>query len=225
MSLDRRDFVGRVAASALLAGFPLPIDASVRALSESRPTSAEEWDLSWVRRVSGKYRAVFDVPEIDSGYGVWRASIWGKQYMDVLGAKPNELSAVLVLRHHGIELAMQQAYWDKYAIGKEKNVLNPITQQGTDRNPALLSSSRNEVPAMFDDAALDKFIGRGGIALACSLAFQDVIELIQKKENASEADARKQAMGFLVPGVILQPSGVFAALHAQDAGCKYIRAS
>ena len=225
MPLDRRDFVGRVAAGALLAGLPLPIDASVRALSQTRTTSAEEWDLSWVKRLTGKYRAIFDVPEIDSGYGVWRASIWGTQYMEVLGAKPNELSTVLVLRHNGIQLAMQQAYWDKYGIGKEKNVLHPVTQQGTDRNPALLSSTRNEVPAMFDDAALDKFIGRGGIALACNLALQDVVEAIQKRDNLSEADARKQAIGFMVPGVVLQPSGVFAALHAQDAGCKYIRAS
>jgi hypothetical protein len=225
MTLDRRDFVGRVAASALLAGLPLPIDASVRALSQSRSTTAEEWDLSWVKRVTGKYREIFDVPEIDSGYGVWRASIWGQQYIEVLGAKPNEISSVLVLRHNGIQLAMQQAYWDKYAIGKEKNVLHPVTQQGTDRNPALLSSTRSEVPAMFDDAALDKFIGRGGIVLACNLALQDVVEAIQKKDNESEADARKQAIGFLVPGVVLQPSGVFAALHAQEAGCKYIRAS
>lgn len=225
MSLDRRDFVGRLAAGALLATVPAPVDASVRFLSQSAPQNAEEWDLSWVKRLTGKYRAIFDVPEIDSGYGVWRASIWGRQYQEVLGAKPNELSPVLVLRHNGIALAMQQAYWDKYAIGKEKNVLHPVTQQGTDRNPALLSSSRNEVPAMFDDAALDKFIARGGIALACNLALQDVVELIQKKENASEADARKQAIGLMVPGVILQPSGVFAALHAQDAGCKYIRAS
>ena len=225
MSLDRRDFVGRLAASALLAGMPLPVDASVRALSQPSTGRAEEWDLSWVKRLTGKYRAVFDVPEIDSGYGVWRASIWGKQYQEVLGAKPNDLSSVLVLRHNGIQLAMQQGYWDKYTIGKEKNVLHPVTQQGTDRNPALLSSTRNEVPAMFDDAALDKFIARGGIVLACNLALQDVVEAIQKKENASEDEARKQAIAALVPGVILQPSGVFAALHAQDAGCKYIRAS
>jgi len=130
-----------------------------------------------------------------------------------------------VLRHNGIQLAMQQAYWDKYGIGKEKNVMHPITQQGTDRNPALLASSRGEVPAMFDDAALDRFIARGGIALACNLALQDVVEDIQKKENLSAEEARKQAIAFMVPGVILQPSGVFAALHAQDAGCKYLRAS
>jgi hypothetical protein len=100
-----------------------------------------------------------------------------------------------------------------------------VTQQGTDRNPALLASSRNEVPALFDDAALDKFIGHGGVVLACNLALEDVVEAIQKKDNASSEDARKQAIAFMVPGVILQPSGVFAALHAQDAGCKYIRAS
>ena len=225
MSIDRRDFVGRLAAGAFLAGVPLPIDASVRALSETRPERAEEWDISWVNRLTGKYRAVFDVPEIDSGYGVWRASIWARQYQEVLGAKPNELSAVVVLRHNGIQLAMQQAYWDKYGIGKEKKVAHPITQQGTDRNPVLLASSRGEVPAMFDDAALDRFISRGGIALACNLALQDVIEMIQKKENVSAEEARKQAIAFMVPGVILQPSGVFAALHAQDAGCKYLRAS
>jgi len=223
--MDRRDFVGRLGAGALLAGVPLPVDASVRALAQSQPLSAEDWDLSWVNRVTGKYRAVFDVPEIDSAYGVWRASIWGKQYQEVLGAKPNDLSAVLVLRHNGIALAMQQTYWDRYAVGKEKNVLHPVTQQGTDRNPALLSSKRGEVPEMFDDAALDKFLARGGIALACNLALQDVIEAIQKKDSVNGADARKQAIAMMVPGVILQPSGVFAALHAQDAGCKYIRAS
>ena len=156
---------------------------------------------------------------------MWRASIWEKQYQEVLGAKPSELSAVLVLRHNGIVLAMQQTYWDKYDVGKDKNVLHPVTQQGTDRNPALLSSKRGEVPEMFDDAALDRFIARGGVALACDLALRDVVEVIQKKENASAEEARKRAIGMLVPGVILQPSGVFAALHAQDAGCKYIRAS
>jgi hypothetical protein len=225
MSLHRRDFVGRLAAGALLAGVPLPIDASVRALAQTHVPHAEEWDLSWVRRITGKYRAIFDVPEIDSGYGVWRASIWAKQYQEVLGAKPNELSSVVVLRHNGIALALQQAYWDKYSIGKEKNVLHPVTQQGTDRNPALLSSKRGEVPEMFDDAALDKYLARGGIALACNLALQDVVEGIQKKDSVSADDARKQAIALMVPGVILQPSGVFAALHAQDVGCNYLRAS
>jgi len=132
---------------------------------------------------------------------------------------------VLVLRHNGITLAMQQAFWDKYGIGKAKNALDPVTQKPTDKNPALLSSSRGEIPEMFDAMALDKFISRGGIALGCNLAFGDCVELVKSKENLDDAAARKQALGFLVPGVILQPSGVFAAIRAQEAGAIYLRAS
>jgi hypothetical protein len=157
---------------------------------------------------------------------VWRASIWGKQYMEVLGATPKDLSAVVVLRHNGIVLAMQQSFWDKYGIGADKKVMHPVTQEATDRNPALLSSKRNEVPADFDEVALDRFIARGGIALACNLALDDMIEIIKKKDGLSDdAAARKQAIAQMVPGVILQPSGVFGALRAQDFGCRYLRAS
>ena len=100
-----------------------------------------------------------------------------------------------------------------------------VSQQPTDRNPVLLSSSRGEVPATLDDVALDRFIARGGIALACNLALQDMVEIIEKKDGATPEAARQQALTFMVPGVILQPSGVFAALRAQDVGCKYLRAS
>jgi hypothetical protein len=222
----RRDFIERLGAGAMLASAPFSADV-LRGFGSMAPTagSAEDWDLSWVNRVTGKYRAIFDVPEIDSGYGVWRASLWVQQYTEVLKAAPKDCSPVLVLRHHGIALAMQQSFWDKYDVAKANTVTHPITQQGTDRNPALLSSSRGEVPADFDAVALDKYLSRGGIALACNLALDDMIELVAKKDNASPEAARKIAIAGFVPGVILQPSGVFAALRAQDAGCKYLRAS
>ena len=228
MDTTRRDFLGKMAVNAAMLGArPLGLDlASPSALSAlAAPAQGEKWDLSWTSKVTGKHKTVFDVPEVDSGYGVWRASLWARQYQDVLGAAPRDLSTVLVLRHNGITLAMQQAFWDKYGIGKAKNALHPITQEPTDRNPALLSSSRNEVPADFDAVALDKFISRGGIALGCNLAFADCVQIVKSKEGVSDADARKQAIGYLVPGVILQPSGVFAVIRAQEAGAIYIRAS
>jgi hypothetical protein len=232
MEPTRRDFLGRVATSAAMFGaMPLSLDLTASVLA-GRPTpgpqggaQGEKWDVSWVNRLTGKHKAVFDVPEVESGYGVWRASIWGKQYQEVLGVQPKDMSAALVLRHNGIVLAMQQPFWDKYRIGETKKVMHPITLQPTDRNPALLSSSRNEVPEQFDAAALDKFIARGGIALACNLALADCVELIKSKDGVDEAEARKQAIAYLVPGVILQPSGVFAAIRAQEAGATYLRAS
>ncbi|AHG91615.1 hypothetical protein J421_4078 [Gemmatirosa kalamazoonensis] len=217
---DRREFLGQLVLGAL----PLSL-APALALAEPSAQPDMKWDLSWTDRIKGKYRAVFDVPEIDQGYGVWRASLWEQQYQQVLGVKPADLSSVLVLRHNGIALAMQQPFWDKHALGKANDVKHPLTQQATDRNPVLLTSSRNEVPAELDEVALDRFIKRGGIVLACNLALDDMVGKIAAREGGAVPALRQEAVASFVPGVILQPSGVFAALRAQDAGCKYLRAS
>jgi hypothetical protein len=225
MSHDRRAFLGRLAAGAALGALPLSFDAR-RAFADPAPAPPPQpWDVTWPDRIHGKYRAVFDVPEVDQGYGVWRASLWGAQYQEVLGAAPADISPVIVLRHNGLALAMHQAFWTKHALGKAYAVKHPITQQATDRNPVLLASSRKEVPAELDDVALDRFLERGGIALACNLALDDLVEGIVKREGSDAAAVRQEALSAFVPGVILQPSGVFAAIRAQDAGCKYLRAS
>lgn len=229
MQTSRREFLERLtvttaATAAAAAGLSaLPSSALAMSSAFAAPTAgADEWDLSWVRRVTGKYRAVFDVPEIDSAYGVWRATIWAKQYQDVLKAQPKDTTPVLVLRHNGIFLALKQGFWDQYGTGAAKKAMHPLTEQPTDKNPALLA----DLPEPFNSFALDKYLARGGIALACNLALQDVIGTIQGKDNVAADVARKQALDWMLPGVILQPSGVFASLYAQDgAGCKYIRAS
>ena len=227
MSTTRRDFLQRATgATALLSTMPFTFDAfDLRAGYADGPQNAEKWDLTWVNRLTTKHKAVFDVPEVDSGYGVWRASLWINQYNQVMGVPRKDMTAVVVLRHHGIALAMQQSFWDKYAVGKAKNVIHPITQQPTDRNPVLLSSKRKEIPEMFDAVQLDKFIAGGGIALACNLAFDDCVELVKTKDKVADGEARKRALAAMVPGVVMQPSGVFAALRAQEAGCAYLRAS
>lgn len=223
MSTNRREFVGHAAGAALFGVMPLALTPTGAAASA--PTSSDEWDVSWANGLTGKHKAVFDCPEIESGYGVWRASIWARQYQEVLGAKPNELSTVVILRHNGIVLAMQQSFWDKYKIGETKKVMHPVTVQPTDRNPVLLSSARGEAPANVDPYALDKFIARGGVALACNLALQDCVDLIKTTDGVTPEEARKRAIAAMVRGVILQPSGVFAAVRAQEVGCSYVRAS
>ncbi|MEW5915841.1 MAG: hypothetical protein AB1762_05525 [Gemmatimonadota bacterium] len=222
MSTNRRDFIGQTASAALLGTLPLALTPTA---AEAIAPTSDEWDVTWANRLTGKHKAVFDCPEIESGYGVWRTSIWARQYQDVLQAQPNEISAVIILRHNGIALAMQQAFWDKYKIGETKKVVHPVTNQPTGRNPVLLSSARKEVPETLDYVALDHFIARGGIALACNLAFADCVDAVQKGDNVTAEEARKRAIAYLVPGVILQPSGVFAAVRAQQAGCTYVRAS
>lgn len=241
MAESRREFIDRIAlGAAAMGGLSLGLGAVPRELrAEFAPGVARsagasagatalnpnEWDTRWPQKLTGKIRTVFDVPEVESGYGVWRASIWAAQYNAVLGTPVADMSTALVLRHNAIVLAMQQSFWDEYGIGKSKGVTHPVTQEPTDRNPALLASSRGEQPADFDSFALTPFMERGGVVLACDLALRDCIGLIEKTKKVSAEEARRQAIAMLVPGVILQPSGVFAAFLAQQAGAMYIRAS
>lgn len=225
MTTDRREFLGRAAIGAAsltgLAALPAHVASALGVAPPDEPM-----DTSWTRKVRGKHRAVFDVPEIESAYGVWRSQLWTNQVKDAFKARPEDIATVVVLRHNGIHLAMQQAYWDKYGIGKAKSATHPMTQEATDRNPALLTTARNEIPEQFDAFALDKCIARGTIALACNVAMEfDVVPRIVKQDGVSVEEARTRARALLVPGVIMQPSGVFAAVVAQETGCRYVRAS
>lgn len=219
----RREFLDRLALGAAAVGaLPLGLGALADPLHAMTPaTTAADWNVTWVRQLTGKHRVVFDVPEVESGYGVWRASIWANQYHQVLGIPTRELSAAVVLRHNGIALAMKQEFWDRYGVGKAKNVLHPLTQEPTHLNPVLIA----DAPEPYASFALDKFLARGGTALACDLALRDCVQLIATKDGMSPEAARARALEMMVPGVILQPSGVFAVVRAQDAGCQYVRAS
>lgn len=227
MTTNRREFIEHVGAAAMLGALPLTsMPSALSAFTAPANVNASGFDFSWVNKLKGKtHKACFDCAEVDSGYGVWRAGMWEPQYHSELGVKPTDTATVLVLRHAALVLAFQQDFWDKYAIGADDKVTHPITQQSTDKNPALLSSTRNEIDAQFDAFALPNFISKGGIVLGCNVAMQFFSMGLAKKANISVDEARSRAVAAMLPGVILQPSGVFACVRAQEAGCVYVRAS
>ena len=236
MPTTRRRFIDSLATGTLALGaLPLALDAMPADVRGARRppdrdiaggTAAQAvWDTGWGSRLQGRLKTVFDVPEVESGFPVWRASIWSGQYQQVLGVPPRDTSTALVLRHNAIILAMQQSFWDRFSIGKASRVMHPLTGQPTDKNPALMGPA-DGVGEPYSNFALDKFMARGGVALACNLALQfDVVPLIQKADNLTEAQANEKARSLLVPGVILQPSGMFAVIRAQEVGAFYFRAS
>lgn len=225
MDSTRRDFLGRVTAgAAAFSAMPIAL-ALTSCAAEGSNQAAGEFDLTWPGRLTGKHKAVFDMAEIESGYGLWRGNAWVGQYQQFLGATPTDVSLAIILRHNAIALAMDQAFWDKYGVGKMKGVTHPMTQQPTDKNPVLLGAA-DGVPAPFDAAALPAQQSRGVIFLACNLAFNlDIVPIVVAADKVSEADATKTALAHVLPGVLLQPSGVFAAVRAQEAGLSYVKAS
>lgn len=228
MTATRRAFLDRLATGSVALGglsllgglFPAEAEAGVLA-----PSANADWDTRWTERLTGRVRTCFDVPEVESAYGVWRATIWARQYEATLGIPQRELSTALVLRHNAIVLAMTQAFWDKYGVADVAKATHPLTEQPTRRNPALLDAS-DGVGEPYASFALPAFIARGGVALACDLALQQMVGLVAQVDRVTPEVARERALAGMVPGVILQPSGVFAVLHAQQQRqTLYIRAS
>lgn len=219
--MQRRDFLSNVAATSLLAALPvtppLPLtDAERRAAV--RPID-DTWDLSWVGRLKGASRAVFDSPEVSEGGALFRAVLWREQHAKVFGTPTADLTPVIVFRHAAIPLVMDDAHWDHIGVGKDLKLKDSATGKWTRKNPIATADPKMK------DYNLPAFMASGGIVLACNLAFGEIIDQWKSKDKVSEEEATKLAKSHLLPGVILQPSGFFAVLKAQDEGCKYMMGS
>ena len=222
MTTPRRDFLGWLGASGVFAATGLPARPSAGSLALPVPVS-DKWDLSWCDRVTGKVRAVFDSPDVSEGDALFRAQVWRDEHKEVYGTPPGETSAVIVFRHKGIPLAMNDAFWKRFELGKELKLKDDKSKKWTTINP--IASTPPGTPERWANYNLPAFIASGGIVLACNFAFGEMVARVRKADKLSADEARKRTLEYLIPGVILQPSGVFAAIRAQQAGCSYLMAS
>ena len=220
MPSDRRDFLGSLLAVGIAGRGELGGRPSAASLS------ATPQSMSWIAKIRGTHRAVFDNPR-DDGTGLIRAWIWLNQCQSVLGAAGDDCTAVVVLRHGAVTLAMNDAFWAQYELA-----LSGSTAEKPNipkRNPQMAAAMVDSM-GMFPPPArtfaqglgLDALIARGGIVVACEFAFWGVTQRVQNRDKTTEAEARERALAHLVPGVNLVPSGFLALAAAQQHGCSFV---
>lgn len=240
MSSDRRTFVQQLMAGSL-AGTVLPSVVHAEAVTE-RPGESSgavpaEWsaaavqppattyDTSWTSKLTGKYRVVFDVPEIHGGSGVWRAGLWRQHYTEVLKAAPADLSSVVVIRHQAMPLLMSHEFWDTYDVAKRYKIRHPMTDKKTRRNPVLMTAADDGLPPILAKATLPEQLGQGTVVLGCGMAFAGMVQLVMQQDKLPPAEARTKAMAMMAPGAVLQPNGIFGVTLAQHHGCAFVAAA
>lgn len=199
-NVPRRSFITDICAgSATLAAFAvLPHRSSLNTAASG------DWDMSWVNRLTGKYRAVFDSPDINDGSVFINAFAFVAGYREVYGAASPDVQPVLVMRGNGVHMAFNSSVWKSYGIANQLKV-------GQGDNPYLgqIASLRS----------------LGAVLLACNIAATYYAGEIAKRTNLDADVVLKDIKANLAPGVVLQPSGVFATLRAQQAGCWFLKSA
>ena len=88
MPTSRREFVEKMTVGAAMFGaLPLPLSLSLsgnemKPALVSDPSATAEWDLTWVNKLTGTHKAVFDVPEVEGGEGAWTFPLLCQGAMD-----------------------------------------------------------------------------------------------------------------------------------------------
>ena len=228
----RRHFLARVATTAAVviassaAATPLAAAAVGRDDSVPRDRTPPSFDDTWTQRVrDAKHRAVFDSPDIEDGLALEHASVFMDNYHEMFGTTDAETVAVVVMRHGGTVMAVNDALWAKYELGEESKLEDPVTGKHATRNPFFKVEPGDKRMQLSPGSSLSALAARGAILLACNRALMHFATEQAKKRKQDVEETRAEFRAALLPGVILQPSGIYAVTRAQEAGCAFLKST
>ena len=230
----RRDFLQQLLAagalvasgSALTGALPLATAAAspVRvAPADAHVHGAPEWDMSWVAKL-GRYRTAYDAPEVDSGAALSYAASAADGYRQARNATPGEFTPVLVLRHRASVMVLDDAMWNRMALGEKHELKDPTSGEPARRNPFINYRDGDRFSVTGSVAGLDTLMAAGAIVLTCNRALGGLaFQLARQEPKLSTDQAHAEIRRHVLPGVYVMPNGIFAVAAAQDAGCNYMR--
>ena len=216
---NRRNFLGRLATGAAALGAATFIDPMQLVAETARGASpANEKELqTWFGKLKGKHRQVFDCMSPDGGIPL----AWARVYLmtnQAVGVGDDDCSAVVVLRHESIPLAMEDRLWDKYKFGEFFKVSDMETKTPFTRN-AFWKPKPNTLP--LPGMAINELLDSGVLIGVCDMALTVYSKMMSEQMKINAGDCKKEWVSGILPGIQLVPSGVLAVNRAQEHGCTY----
>jgi intracellular sulfur oxidation DsrE/DsrF family protein len=227
MTGDRRDFLRQLTlATAAVGGGAIASPLGAEELSRvadhfGAPSAA--WDMSWVDQLErARYKAVFDSPALSDGAALDLAAGIQDNFKEVYGSDDG-VRMVIVMRQLGQVMAFNDDLWNRYNIGEDRKVNDPLTKQPALRNPYLKAVAGD--PDWAVASKLETLHARGAIFLVCNRASMNWAAGAAERTKKDVEQVRNDVRNGLVPGATLMPTGVFALVRAQNAGCAYMKGS
>ena len=210
----RRGFLGTLAATAaagLASLTPLRLEAAPRKSSVVGMDAAFE---TWLNRITGKHKMLFDAPEVNGGMPVIWPRIWLNGNNENYGTKDADNSAVIVLRHSAIPIAMKDELWVKYKLGEVFSIKDGDA-------PATKNIFAKQMPLPLPGTGLEALLASGAQVGCCNVALTVYSGMVAQKMSMDAAAVKAEWVAGLVPGVQVVPSGVLAVARSQEKGCVY----
>ena len=205
----RRQFLGHLAAAAATFGAGSALASPLGA--DELEAAADPALDAWFGKIKGKHRMVFDAPEPNSGM----AAIWPRVYLNTMQASyPGPATAVVVLRHGGIPLGMNDALWAKYNLGEMFAVKDGDAP--AKRNPYATITG---LP--IEGLGIAELLKSGVLVGICDVALTVYSSGAASKTGIDAGTVKKDWVAGLLPGIQIVPSGVLAVARAQELGCAY----
>jgi len=226
---SRREFVtkaGRLASAVSLTTLITPVEGFAAPVRTS-PASivAGDWDLSWLGLLAtATDRAVFDWPSLGDPADP-AVLYYVVRYLDnceaVYARQKYQARAVVNIRTQAVAAALNDATWERYALGTEYSVNDPTTHKAAVRNPfwhrAPDPSPGVVLPTLGD------LLARGSIILVCDFALGHLAERIAERTRRQPDELHRELRNGFVPGAFGVPSGIYGLAKAQNAGCAFVR--
>jgi hypothetical protein len=180
-----------------------------------------------MNRITAKHKAIFDSPEINDATALWHAMSYLGSVKDVFGTGDSDASVVVVLRHRAVPLLFNDAMWAKYDIGAATKTNDSKTGKPVTRNIYYqhVDANGNPVADEKPSATIKSLSARGVIFVGCDLATRGFSSRAAAAAKLTPQQVYDDIRANLVPGATLMPTGVFATLLAQEAGCSLMRST
>ena len=226
---SRREFVvdvGRLASAAALTTGITPVMASAaRPVRRDALGADGEWDLSWLKRLAmASDRAVFDWPSLGDPADPIVLEI-AARYLDnceaAYAARKYDACVVLNIRTQAVPAALSDTMWQKYALGAEYKVTDPVTKQPAIENP-FWHRAPDPMPGTTLPSLAD-LLQRRAVVLVCDFALGHLAKRLADKTGGQAGEVHAELRKGFVPGAFAVPSGIFGLAKAQNAGCAFVR--
>lgn len=195
----------------------MPPAGGVASKTHSDPEPDRSWDHSWLKRITGRHKQVFDVGFLGEGQALRTVRNYLNAFRDVYGIDPPAVSAVVGIAGPAFPIDFSDDIWAKYGLGEDSKTKDPRTG-----GPATCNVFRQaDSGEPYADYTVEALQARGVVFWMCNNALKVVTKRLATKLQMPPEVVRAELIAGLLPGVYLVPAHTMALGLAQERGCTY----